>query len=319
MHVLTCDTRHGWRSHWALRSWNMSGYSLRSDDGLPMENVCYGKSWKDQGFLSKPIFYKTKLETLDRSHYAVLMDSDTFWAVDSLETFWHKFDCTRNGKEVVLSTEMQCWVGRYCTDDDLKRWYSDLKDTPSFSPFANSGVIVGKVGSLIDMLDYVIKNNKDYFVEKHGGKMKFDDQYAIADYAITIAPQVVALDYFQQLSSSFSIHAESDPEDPKRWGFVCKRLNGSISHHCPDYTPRMARQQFFKIDKDTCLASRQTMNPKISLSQFVNTLAPDPAIWHGNGVGKMVYASVMQMVFDCNVKKHLNMTTEEYREFPSAW
>ena len=51
------------------------------------------------------------------------MDSDTFWSANDMHTIWDKFDCSRGNKEVVLSTEMSCWVGRYCTLEDLHRWY----------------------------------------------------------------------------------------------------------------------------------------------------------------------------------------------------
>eukprot|EP01034_Spumella_vulgaris_P036653 gene36653-45214_t len=38
---------------------------------------------------------------------------------------------------------MSCWVGRYCTSEDLTRWYNNTKSTPSYSSYLNSGVIMG--------------------------------------------------------------------------------------------------------------------------------------------------------------------------------
>ena len=49
------------------------------------------------------------------------------------------------------------------------------------------------------MLEYVVAHNKSYYIT-YTKKHKFDDQYAIADYAIKIAPHEVALDYHQQVS-----------------------------------------------------------------------------------------------------------------------
>ena len=58
--------------------------------------------------------------------------------------------------------------------------------------------------------------------------MKFDDQFAIADYAIKVAPEDVMLDHHQQLLASCSIHAPPVPEEDG-WPFVCKTIYGNIS------------------------------------------------------------------------------------------
>jgi hypothetical protein len=41
------------------------------------------------------------------------------------------------------------------------------------------------------LLEYVVTHNQSYFITYH--KLKFDDQYAIADYAINVAPAEVCL------------------------------------------------------------------------------------------------------------------------------
>lgn len=310
--VATCDTRFGWKSHWALRAWNTTGHKLRERDGLSMINVCYDKSWQAHGFLTKPILYKKFMLGLPADSYVILMDSDTFWSAENLKSIWHKFDCARGNKEVVLSTEMQCWVGRYCTAADLERWYKNLADTPSYSPFANSGIVMGRTDLVIDMLKYVIQHNKEYFTEKPGNKYKFDDQYAIADYAISIKPELVALDYHQQLLASFSVHApQTGPHFDPNWGFVCKRKNGTFSMNCPDYTMRLNRQGFFHLDPDTCHLTRR-IKPYTDLGDYVETLSPSPVIWHGNGVGKRIYIPLSDNVFRCEIGKR-GMTYQQYQ------
>ena len=151
--------------------------------------------------------------------HVILMDSDTFWASASLRSIWNKYDCARGDKHVVLSTEMSCWVGRYCTVDDVKKWYKDPESTPSYSPFVNSGIVMGTIDKVSKMLEHVIVNNKSYYITYI--KNKFDDQYAIADYAIRVAPEDVALDYHQQLLASFTMHAAGDEADDG-WPFRCK-------------------------------------------------------------------------------------------------
>jgi len=207
--IATCDTRSGWKEFQAMKLWNVTGEYLRND-GIHMKNVCKGENWGKYGFLTKPLIYLEYIKSLislpnSEQYHVVLMDSDTFWSTQTAQTVWNKYDCARQGKNVVISTEMSCWVGRYCQQADLDRWYKSLDPVPSYSPFVNSGVVMGELRSVAKMLDFVIKNNQSYFTTyvKH----KFDDQYAIADYGINVAPDEVALDYRQQISASASVHA----------------------------------------------------------------------------------------------------------------
>jgi endogenous inhibitor of DNA gyrase (YacG/DUF329 family) len=209
LYVATCDTRSAWKEFQALKLWNVTGSNLVRR-GIHMKNVCKGENWGKYGFLTKPLIYLDYIKSLQKlpnSHlfHIILMDSDTFWSAEFPEKVWNKYDCARAGKSVVISTEMSCWVGRYCQQADLDRWYKDIDKVPSYSPFVNSGVVMGQISSVAKMLDYVVVNNQSYFTTyvKH----KFDDQYAIADYGINVAPSEVALDYHQQISASASIHA----------------------------------------------------------------------------------------------------------------
>ena len=72
------------------------------------------------GYLKKLMTDTHNAAMLDKV-YVILMDSDTFWSVANIKHIWNRFDCARNKKKVVLSTEMSCWVGRYCQAADLAR------------------------------------------------------------------------------------------------------------------------------------------------------------------------------------------------------
>ena len=133
--VATCDTRSGWKEFQALKTWNVTGYGLNMREQLAMKNVCSGRKW--DGFLTKPLIYLDWIKSLPKVSrrggkvYVILMDSDTFWASDSLPKIWNKFDCARGDKEMILSTEMSCWIGRYCTKEDLHRYSNHTPPTPS--------------------------------------------------------------------------------------------------------------------------------------------------------------------------------------------
>eukprot|EP01033_Poteriospumella_lacustris_P003028 gene3028-2217_t len=134
------------------------------------------------------------------------------------------------------------------------------------------------------MLDYVVVNNRSYYTT-YGRKHKFDDQYAIADYAIKVAPQVAALDYHQSISASCSIHAPGDPPD-EGWPFLCRNRN----------------------------AHRQVHKGMV-LEQELRTLDETPLVWHGNGAGKRQCVDLGYESFKCFLKKY----SETEESLLSVW
>jgi hypothetical protein len=320
LYVATCDSRGGWKEFMAMKVWNASGFALRnSPNNIKMVNVCKGKQWK--GFLTKPVLYLEFLKTLpinsarDGDNHVILMDSDTFWASRDISTIWNKYDCARGGKDVLLSTEMSCWIGRYCKVEDLQHYYNHTDATPSYSPYVNSGIVMGKITEVRKMLEYVIEHNKDYFITYF--KKKFDDQYAYTDYALKVSPEAVALDYHQQLLASFSIHSPGDPYEDG-WPFACKARDGDSrwSHQtcpsCPNWTPLLSRHGHFKIADDSCQVSRHFWND-MPLKEELASLAPDPVIWHGNGVGKRTFYNFAHKAFLCAIGKR-GMNESVYTE-----
>jgi hypothetical protein len=282
--VATCDTRSGWKEFHAMKLWNVSGHHLRQE-GLSMENVCKGENWGRLGFLTKPLLYlnylKKFLNSPDASKtHVILMDSDTFWSARNIEHIWYNYDCARGEKNLLLSTEMSCWVGRYCNQTDIDRWYSDPSKFPSYSPFVNSGVVMGRIDSMAKMLDYVIVNNRSYFTT-YGRKYKFDDQLAYVDYGLITAPQETAIDYYQLISASCSIHAPGDPPD-EGWPFLCKNRNGTLSFSCHIYNNLLKRLGHFQLNQQSCLVHR-SVTPTMILKEELESLTMTPIIWHGNG------------------------------------
>lgn len=235
------------------------------------------------------------------------MDSDTFWAVSDVDTIWNKFDCVRGSKDIVLSTEMSCWVGRYCTAEDLHRWYNGTENTPSFSPFANSGILIGSALKIKTLLEYVVVNNQSYYITYH--KNKFDDQYAIADYAINVAPQDVTLDYHQQMLASFAIHASANPPDTG-WPFVCKSPSGQLDRSCVIWTDLLNKQGHFQLNTTTCELGRRYWST-MPLELEMSTFAQDPIIWHGNGVGKNMFKRYAHAAYLCILKTKFGGISED--------
>jgi hypothetical protein len=308
--VATCDTRSGWKEFHAMKLWNVTGLHLATN-GILMKNVCKGENWGRLGFLTKPLIYSNFLKNLALSFsskefddvHAILMDSDTFWSAKDVKHIWSNYDCARSGKNLVVSTEMSCWVGRYCNQTDLDRWYSHPERFSSFSPFVNSGVVMGTVSEVIKMLDFVVQHNASYFTTYGNKKNKFDDQYAIADYALTVSPQNVAVDYHQLISASCSIHAPGDPPD-EGWPFVCRNRNGTLSFSCHIYNNLLRRLGHFEVNSTSCLVHRVVKDGFI-LKEELNSLAKYPLVWHGNGRVLCVVSSLYVFCFKTGAGKRV--------------
>jgi hypothetical protein len=169
---------------------------------------------------------------------------------------------------------------------------------------------MGKMENVAAMLEYVISHNKSYYVTV-GQKYKFDDQYAIADYAINVNPGDVQLDFHEQLSASCSIHAEANPPD-EGWPFVCKTRTGELSKSCPNYTNLMTKLGHFAVNDTSCRAYRH-VSANMALKEELESLALHPVIYHGNGAGKRTFLATGYRSYKCFLAK-ANITESQHSD-----
>ena len=280
--------------------WNISSFDMRQE-GIVVKNICSkGVTWND--FFTKLEEYlkyvKDQIhvhETDGRSNsiYAVLMDSDTlFSGAASVSKLWIPYDCiTLMKPQIVVATETSCWIGRFCTPENITEYYPAFKTAPSYSPFINSGVIMGPMKQLATMLSYIIDNKSKYFMfAPHKNVWLHDDQFALTDYCLKVNPAVCAIDYHQQLSATYALTLRADHKQrvDEKWTFVCRMSNDELSYHCPDVTYSIVASGAYSLSHDSCAISRQ-WNPELnSITRVRNryrteldTLAPMPPIYHG--------------------------------------
>lgn len=311
LHAITCDTRAGWRSRQALKAWNVTGENLRLD-GVTMRNVCHGRRW--EGFITKPRLYLEYAEALPRTSaqggltHLLFMDSDTFWSVNTVASLWRGYDCARGGRDLLVSTEMSCWVGRYCNQTDVARWYAD-DVPPTFSPFVNSGVAMGTAEAVARMLRFVIDNQAAYFVHPPGGRVKFDDQLAIADYVQHHSAGAVALDFRQTLFGSAAAIGDTALHR-NRQPFVCRNASGAVVSGCFDFSTHLARKGFYVVDPTECTLSR-VHREGMELAAEMRTLSPTPVLWHANGVGRRTILAYADKAYLCYLRQR-NMSHEDF-------
>jgi hypothetical protein len=329
LRVITCETkgshRIGWMKNDTLLIWNATGISLRNQ-GLSMINVCEGLNWKlhGNGLLTKPMAYYRYLSKLVKNEYkdkidqqyVILMDSDTLWSVNDIDEIWRRFDCVRGYKEVIVSTEMGCWMGFHCTKNDTDHWYPNIHNLSTFSPFVNSGVIMGKVTILVDMLQYILAHNTSYLTlntKKKIPVLQFHDQHAVADYSLRVKPELIAKDYHQQFAGGFGVELPNGPRDSP---VACKTLAGTIDYHCREISVEfwMRFPRYYRLNESTCETTRSLRKHHMGHTQL-QTIAPHPAIWHGNGKAKKVFLHVGGAAYVCHLRKaypHANITVPQF-------
>jgi hypothetical protein len=284
-----------------------------------MDNACALTRWG--GFLTKPLKYRDYVSKLtarykgrgldpDVNAVVMLTDSDTIWSVRDVDAVLRKYDCVRGSRHLVMATETSCWVGRYCSKEDVDLFYSKLQST-SYSSFMNSGLVIGAPSALLSLLEDIIVNNATYVVPKYMGTLKYDDQYAFAHYMVK-QPGAVALDYHQELFGSFSIAAVSPRNHTVP--FVCEvdaepgsEMGGAFHYNCDETTPRVIKHGVYTFDEKKCTITRDASKMKDvavlpidkAAYKVLATLAPDPIIWHGNGAGKRISMQLSQRAVKC--------------------
>jgi len=168
-----------------------------------------GETWN--GVFNKIIKYKEILKTLPPNKIVVLCDSRDVYCCRTSKSFIEAFD-TFN-KSIIICTELFLCGRIEWTEEEIKTsdfsqgipltnyWnYHNIKKLPN-RKYVNSGLIAGKVHSLLEMItweyEYCIKNNRTG-----------SDQLALSHYINTF-PDKVILDYDATIlhTSTFGVNA----------------------------------------------------------------------------------------------------------------
>ena len=277
--------------------WNATGFALRqnshaskgsANEVAAVVNVCANQSWKE-GLRTKTIHYLRYLNSLpytsDDDAHVLLMDSDTVWAISHIEDLWRRYDSVRRGRNnLVISTEMNCWIGQHCNALDIDYYYTDNNNhenniNTTFSRFINSGLIMGNLSSVLKLLKHCNAHHLSYRVNGH-----YRDQFAVTDYVQNHAsPSEVTLDTSQHLFGSVRVFSPANesvykvlPRFP-RPSFTCVAPNLSIVSPCIDWTPFLFSQNYFRVSPATCAIERRPYLVKDeSLAARLMTLSSTP-------------------------------------------
>ena len=300
LYILTCDTRSDGIPH----QWIFTMPTLLHDDSVRVVNMCtVTEEWRyflwKYNRLLKTLQDIVKMHTGDMTRvHVIFTDADTFWSDPSIDMVWAKYDRARGSKHLVVSTEMNCWVGFTCNEAIMTKFYINLSTTPSHSPFLNSGFIMGSTSSVLTMATYLIKHSDTW--------QPFDDQHALVDYTFRLQPEAVALDYHQSLCGSFLVI--TDPQlaaahTVNETFYVCKGLDGKVKEGCVEWYYDNNYDGYYHIDKATCTLQKR-IQENMSVYSTLHTLAPDPLIWHGNGpTGKEISYKYIQLILECRQAK----------------
>jgi hypothetical protein len=312
--------------------------SLNSHSSTIVKNACAGMHWK--GFQTKLQAYATFVQKAPPTSHALVIDADTFFnkiTEDFLSSIFSVYDCVRGQKDIVVSSEMNCWIGRYCNKDDIDHLYLNhlqSQNFSSFSPFVNSGVIIGSVKALAKMFAYA--TSPESLQKFRGLTRKYDDQWAITEYTTIIAPQAVALDFHQRLAGTFSIHTpfslhDKDSYQGNNMPFVCSaktkakanaktraaaKVNcpssSMVSYHCADRSKIVMRSFFFRFNESTCHLYRSTNESRLVkvrpyLARALDNFASSPMIYHGAGAGRPFFKTFSVRMEECITRQKIRV------------
>lgn len=267
-------------------------------------------------FLTKPLAYLTEINEIIKNNklnnedindsYGLLVDSDILWSNYTLMEIWNKYESTRNNKPIVVSSELNCWIGKFCSKEDIQHVYFSKTET-GYSSFINSGAIIGTISSLQHMLQNLTTDYKLYFLKTDKGYV-YDDQYAFSLYARD-NPHLVTVDSHQVLFGTFQIY-DPQPIPLLESGYVCKvdESPSNFSYGSKELTGLALKTGSIAFNHKTCQIERfphklEHIQQAKSIYHIMSTLSNQPLLWHGNGGGKKTYSRFRPLTMECNFKK----------------
>ena len=222
-------------------------------------NICAGRKWK--GYKTKVNTLREYARSLDADRLVVFIDSDVFAnpsRVSSLKDTWEDFKA-----DIVLSAEELCWLGRDCTKQDIRDYYSSVDKRFNF---VNSGGIMGKAGAIYDALASVtgdITDDQLLWTQLYAKKFPFKGTIAL-DTSNRIFGSVI--------TATFSV--------PLRG--IIFRIKGTC-----------AIGGEVKINGCEIAARKVTLGESCD---FTDEIGNTPIFWHANGPSRVIKAPWKKML-----------------------
>jgi hypothetical protein len=224
----------------------------------------------------------------EKNNYVMVLDSDMWWNANSLSKVWEVYDSERKGKDILVSSQDFCWVGRPCKREDFQIFYAnpshDLADP--FSIFYNAGAYLGPFGKVAKMFEWMLANLDSYRALVPKGN-PFDDQYAITAYATLVSPEDVQLDTRQALSAVPSIVSQNDNWHAYHFSRRCRDVvscrstrmelkNPLVQSHCVLIN---CPHDMIVTDEESCLITRN-LTAYLDHNSVIDRLEKFPLLFH---------------------------------------
>ena len=228
--------------------------------GIKVQNICEKVRWK--GFMTKPkttidfiqnTILKSKNENQnnrsnkttagrnqqppeqpEEEHIIMFTDADVYfnpYAMDLTELF-DRYDHARQGKNILVSAEPACWIGRYCTKADLKRFYPNAPKRSSCPQFINSGQYMGRAQDLIYLLHSQIEMDNDPSINLPSQK---SDQARLTIFN-TIHPELLSMDLNATIFRN-AVFGFIDGNKTQKAKFTCGTEGIHGIHGCGKFSP----------------------------------------------------------------------------------
>ncbi len=208
--------------------------------------------------------------------------------------------------DVVISTEMTCWAGRICTEEDFKKYY-DRKVSPS--PFINSAIAgsshaLSKVlASALKALNYTADVDDRFATLQLGTSMLNDDKMSVRLdtsqrlFGSTVYSQAYPMGCPMNLTAKFVKHA------------CFNAISETYSRDCCTNSDFSMKDQIkmFQLVRNgpyACEVIRASGHapPDKPYKWSISQLEPHPLFWHGHGPGKNVWNELFNLATKCHNK-----------------
>ena len=314
VHIVTCETRADAAAHWHLTVQEVNG-------AAEVQNVCEGLDWG--GTIMKP---RQVIEYMETLLAAGAMPDDLIMFVDGADALFNlgstqelvaAYKTAAAEKPILVSTELTCWVGDFCSISTASLLYPLDRLGPTRSNYVNAGAFMGPIQDLMQYLHAVVI----YYDQERaarGGYM--DDQMAFAHLATSYEwRQSVALDTTWQVFGSLLVAKPQNDTTPKLpmyyprpgYKFTCTApgsdpvstaaTQSEFRHVKGCYQVDMPTKQFLSIDQDTCsVYYNVTAEYAAGFAGPLQGLNKQPLVLHANGrFTKRVFITVSQWKHSC--------------------
>lgn len=295
LHILICDDRPEVARRAADTIFTPALKSNSDNLKVTHSSICEGKP-TDQKMMKAFYTLQYVKENANKlcdisQNYVLVLDTDMWWNSNSLSKLWTVYDNERKNKDVLVSSQDYCWIGRNCKREDFQDYFPNPshEDSDPYSMFYNAGAIMGSFAKVGKMFKWMVDQGDLFGVQYPKGNL-YDEQYAVTAYSTTVHPEDVQLDIKQALAAIPSIISQNNNWHNYLFGRRCKEVVSCRSSKMSMNTVLLPNHcvllscphDMIITDSNSCLLTRN-LTAYLDHNSKIDRLEPFPLMFHFAG------------------------------------